>query len=100
MVLLIFSQTGQNKEQEHLKALRGMAAAPWSVSTALCARPEHAMPYVTGSGAIWAAEETGDRQGRKAGRKGGREIRTGLRRRHVRVTDEMLAFSSLTHSSR
>lgn len=70
MALLISSQTGQNKEQERLKALRRMAAAPWSVSTSLCARPEHATPYVSGGGAIWAAEETGDRQGRKAGRTG------------------------------
>lgn len=77
-----------------------MAAAPWSVSTSLCARPEHAMAYVTGGGAIWAAEETGDRRGKKAGRKGGRETRTALSRRLVRVTDEVLAFSSLTHSSR
>lgn len=57
----------QNKEQERLKALMAAqshrAAALWSVSESVSAM--HAMPYITSPCAIWATEETEDRQGRK-----------------------------------
>lgn len=39
------------------------AAALWSVRESLSAM--HAMPYITSPSAIWATEETEDRQGRK-----------------------------------